>query len=235
MRRRSSGTEKAQAAEHYALLQARVQEGEQLWLQLAILQEQAYRSAQGLEPTLLATPAPAGAAVLGAPTQEERQAAPAAPSPAPVDEDRAGIDGQAALEPGTPNSRQVLSLLSVTPAPTTGTYYGTPLEAWGPPPPADASAPLLTPLLGAAPTPSGQGFGLAVPSPLPSPLAAPLPAPSPGAPPQVPLLPASCQLPLVPSPPRHAAPVQSLDFSPEKAHADPPEREAFEGLAADEG
>lgn len=216
----------AQATEHYALLQARIQEGEQLWLQLAIQQEQLYRCTHGLEPTLLATPAPTGAVGPGASPQEERCVA---STVAPGLGDEEGIDSQAALEPGTPNSRHVLSLLSVTPAPTLGTYYGNALEAWGQPAPADSSAPLPSP----APTPSSHGFGLAASSPLPSPTAAPLPSPSPGAPPQAPLMP-SCQLPIVPSPPRHPAPVQSLDFSPEKVHAAPPEREAFEGMVSDE-
>jgi hypothetical protein len=181
------------------------QESERLWLLVSRLQEELDRLAQGMEPTVFATPAASSASLAfansanpAAPLQEDHWSSntPASATAAAALlglEETSGrqVSGPASelLDPGTPSSRHVLSLLSLTPGPTMGIYADTPLlpalEAsgtWQPQSPAPTQAPML-------PSPSGR---------------------------------------LVPSPPRHPAPVPDL-LSPERGTGGPPERDATEG------
>jgi len=211
-----------QAREANAAVQARFQEGDQLCHHLLLMQEELDRCTLGYEPILFATRAPAPASF----QDDLRPVAPSTPiamhsaapmhSPAPIGDELEGRERQPPAELdedipsswpddvdagdllGTPNSRHMLSLLSVTPGPRAGTY---------------ADMPLLPPML----SPEGSAW-----QPM---------SPAPSGSPQGPLLPSPSGR-LVPSPPRHAAPVTGL-LSPEKAHAAPPERDAIGGVVAE--
>lgn len=140
-------TKEVQASEMYALLQARIQESEHLWLRASILQEELGRcQGRSLDSALAAASPPA---VLQSPLASPIAMPLVSPTAVPSPEVAPGFEGQMVAEPGTPNSRHVLSLLSVTPGPTMGTYVADQM-------------PLLPPMEPAVvPSPSGR----TVPSP----------------------------------------------------------------------
>lgn len=143
-----------QSRHAYGHLQASNREGEQLWLHIMLLQEQLERCYSGLEPSQPFTTA--GSSALQ-PLQATPPATPvAAPIGAPSGEELAGFE----LGTESPNSRHVLSLLSMTPAPSMGTYVGTPFLP-----------PMEAPLMSPPPTGSAQA------SLLPSPSGRPMPSP----------------------------------------------------------
>lgn len=205
-----------QAREANAALQARFLEGDQLSHSLLLMQEELDRCTLGYEPILFANRAPAPASSQddlrpvapstpvamhpATPTRDEVEGRERQP-PSELDEDIPSSwpdDGDTGACAGTPNSRHMLSLLSVTPGPMTGSY---------------ADMPLLPPML----SPEGSAW-----QPM---------SPAPSGSPQGPLLPSPSGR-LVPSPPRHAAPVTGL-LSPEKAQIAPPERDAIGGVMAE--